>query len=151
MPSGETRGPDQLPSCAVSYRTDDLYTIAPDGSGMTLRSTGLDRDPSGLVWAPDSKALYFTAVDRGTSNLWLETLGAAPKQLTTGTHMLGSAAVTRNGVVFAVRSNYSRPPDIVRLEAKKPAELTQLTDVNADLLTGTRLAEVEEFWYGSSG
>ena len=135
----------------VSYRTDDLYTIAPDGSGMALRSTALDRDPSGITWAADSKAIYFTAVDRGTSNLWVAGIGAAPRQLTSGTHMIGNAAVTRNGVVFAVRTNYSRPPDIVRLEVKKPAELTQLTDVNADLLTGTRLAEVEEIWYGSSG
>src|SRR5262249_50087495 len=77
----------------VSYRADDLYTIAPDGSGQTLRSSGLDRDPGGLVWAPDSKAVYFTAADRGTSNLWVAALGAAPKQLTTGTHLISNAAI----------------------------------------------------------
>jgi dipeptidyl aminopeptidase/acylaminoacyl peptidase len=135
----------------VSYRADDLYTIAPDGSGMTMRSTGLDRDPSGISWAPDSKGIYFTAPDRGTSNLWVAALGSAPRQLTTGTHLISGAAVARNGTVFSVRTNYSKPPDIVRIDLKKPAELQQLTEVNADLLTGTHLGEVEEFWYASSG
>jgi dipeptidyl aminopeptidase/acylaminoacyl peptidase len=50
-----------------------------------------------------------------------------------------------------VRSHASAPPDIVRLDVKKPATLTQLTELNADLLAGTRVGEVEEIWYTSSG
>lgn len=135
----------------VSYHVADIYTIAPDGSGMTLRSTGLDRDPSGLSWAADSKGLYFTVSDRGTSNLYYLGIGSAPRQVTIGTHLISNAAVTRTGTVFAVRSNAARPPDIVRFDLKKPAQLEQLTDVNADLLAGTRIGEVEELWYTSSG
>ncbi len=134
-----------------SYHAADLYTIAPDGSGMTLRSAGLDRDPGDVSWSADGKGLYFDVQDRGTSNLWFVALGAAPRQITTGTHLISGAAITKNGTVFAVRTNYTRPPDLVRLDVKKPAELAQLTDVNADLLTGTRLGEVEEIWYTSSG
>ena len=134
-----------------SYHASDLYTIAPDGSGMTLRTPGLDRDPADVAWAADGKGLYFTAEDRGTSNLWFAALGSAARQVTTGTHIIGNAAVTRNGTVFAVRTNYNHPPDLIRFEIKKPAELTQLTDVNADLLAGTRIGEVEEIWYTSSG
>jgi dipeptidyl aminopeptidase/acylaminoacyl peptidase len=89
--------------------------------------------------------------DRGTSNLWFAALGGAARQITTGTHILNNAAVTKNGTVFAVRTNYTRPPDLVRFDVKKPADLTQLTDVNADVLTGTRVGEVEEIWYTSSG
>jgi dipeptidyl aminopeptidase/acylaminoacyl peptidase len=135
----------------VSYHVDDIYTVSPDGSGMTLRSGGLDRDPSGITWTPDSKGLYFTTADRGTSNLWYLALGSAARPVTTGTHLISNAAVTRNGTVFAVRSNASRPPDIVRFDVKKPAQLEQLTEVNADLLMGTRIGEVEELWYTSSG
>ena len=135
----------------VSYHVDDIYTIAPDGSGMTLRSAGLDRDPAGMTWTADSKALYFTAADRGTSNLWFLALGSPARQVTTGTHLIGNANVTRSGTVFAVRSNASMPPDIVRFDVRKPAQLQQLTEVNADLLLGTRVGEVEEIWYTSSG
>ncbi len=135
----------------VSYRTDDLYTVVPDGSGLTLRSPGLDRDPAGVLWAPDGKGLYFTAADRGTSNLWYAALGAPAKQVTTGTHLLTNPSLARNGVAFLVRTNPSLPPDVVRIDLKKPAALTQLTDVNTDVLGGVRLGEVEEIWYGSSG
>jgi dipeptidyl aminopeptidase/acylaminoacyl peptidase len=139
------------PAGAYSYHTDDLYTIAPDGSGMTLRSAGLDRDPGGVVWAPDGKGLYFVAQDRGTSNLWYAALGAAPRQVTSGTHMLGAASLAKNGVAFAVRTNPTLPPDVVRIDLKRPSAITQITEVNADLLAGTRLGEVEEIWYTSSG
>jgi dipeptidyl aminopeptidase/acylaminoacyl peptidase len=135
----------------VSYRANDVYTIAPDGSGMTLRSHGLDRDPSGVTWAADGKGLYFTVQDRGTSNLWYAPLGAAPKQVTTGNHLLSAVDIAKNGKAFAVRTSYTTPPDIVRFEISKPATLTQLTDVNADILAGVRLGQVEEFWYQSTG
>jgi dipeptidyl aminopeptidase/acylaminoacyl peptidase len=134
-----------------TYRTSVIYTMNLDGSGATARTSTLDRDPASIAWATDSKGLYFTAEDQGSSNLQLVLLGGAPKQLTNGIQMLTQPSLAKNGVVFAVRSNYSAPPDIVRLDLKRPAALTQLTDVNADLLTGTRLAEVEEIWYTSSG
>ena len=97
------------------------------------------------------KGIYFAAQDRGTSNIWYAALGAAPRQVTTGTHMISAPSIAKNGVAFAVRTNPSLPPDVVRIDLKKPAAIAQLTAVNADLLTGTRLGEVEEIWYTSSG
>ena len=139
------------PAGSYSYHADDLYTIAADGSGMTNRSAGLDRDPGNLAWAPDGKGIYFVTQDRGSSNVWYAGLGTAPKQLTTGTHLISALSVARNGAAFAVRTNPSRPPDIIRIDLKKPSSLVQLTDVNADLMTGTRVGEVEEIWYTSTG
>ncbi|MGQ0702943.1 MAG: S9 family peptidase [Gemmatimonadales bacterium] len=135
----------------VSYRASDIYTIAPDGSGMTLRSEGLDRDPSGLEWTPDGKGLYFTVLDRGTSNLWSLTPGTPPRQVTTGNHLISNASLTRAGTVFAVRTDADSPPDIVGLDLKAPARIEQLTEVNADILPGVRIGEVEELWYTSTG
>jgi dipeptidyl aminopeptidase/acylaminoacyl peptidase len=40
---------------------------------------------------------------------------------------------------------------VVRINLRKPSEITQLTFVNDDLLASRRLGEVEEFWYRSSG
>ena len=134
-----------------TYRTSVLHTMNLDGTGATARTASLDRDPSSVNWAADSRGLYFTAEDQGTSNLQYVALGSAPKQLTTGVHMLTQASIAKNGAGFAVRSHYSAPPDIVRFDLRRPAALTQLTEVNADLLAGTRLGEVEEVWYTSSG
>jgi dipeptidyl aminopeptidase/acylaminoacyl peptidase len=135
----------------VSYRASDIYTIAPDGSGMTQVSGSLDRDPSGLSWSPDGRSLYFTTLDRGTSNFWMLTPGSPPKQITTGNHLIGNASLTRTGTVFAVRTDPSRPPDIVRFDLRTPNRIEQLTEVNADILSGVRIGAVEEIWYGSSG
>ena len=134
-----------------TYRTSVLHTMNLDGTGVTARTQNLDRDPSSISWGPDSRGLYFTADDQGTSNLYQVVLGSAPRQLTNGVHMLTQASIAKNGAGFAVRSHYSAPPDIVRFDIRRPAPLTQLTEVNADLLAGTRLGEVEEVWYTSSG
>jgi dipeptidyl aminopeptidase/acylaminoacyl peptidase len=150
-PDGKLIAFTGAPAGAVSYRAEDLYTMNVDGSGMTLRSQGLDRDPGGVTWAPDGKGIYFAAQDRGTSNVWYAALGSAPRQVTTGTHMISAPSVAKSGIAFAVRTNPSLPPDVVRIDLKKPSGMMQITDVNADLLAGTRIGEVEEIWYTSSG
>jgi dipeptidyl aminopeptidase/acylaminoacyl peptidase len=150
-PDGKLIAFTGAPAGAQSYRADDLYTINADGSGMTLRSQGLDRDPGGVTWAPDGKGIYFVAQDRGAGNLWYAPLGAAPRQVTTGTHLLAAPTIAKTGIAFAVRTNPSLPPDVVRIDLKKPSGLVQVTDVNADLMAGTRIGEVEEIWYTSTG
>ncbi len=142
------------PAVNQAYRTFDLYTMGADGSGMRIRSAGLDRTPSELAWAPDNSGVYFVTEDKGTSNLWLATMSGAPRQLTTGAHMLTGLSLGRSragAAAFAVRSHPQAPPDLVRIDTRRPSQLSQLTEVNADLLEGTRLGEVEELWYGSSG
>ena len=147
--AGSSPSPGSRP--VHSYHTDDLYTIAPDGSGMTvaLRRPRPGSRRHGL--GSGRQGLYFTAQDRGTSNLWFAALGAAPRQVTTGTHMLCAPSIAKNGVAFAVRTN---PSPAAGRGADRPQEARghgPAHRVNADLLTGTRLGEVEEIWYTSSG
>ncbi|MFN0181891.1 MAG: S9 family peptidase [Gemmatimonadales bacterium] len=134
-----------------TYRVADLYTMPAGGGAATLKSQGFDRSPSGLTWAPDNSGIYFTADDRGTSNVHFAPSSGPIRQLTIGTHMLGGLSVSKKFVATAVRSHTQAPPDVVRLDLKKPAQLVQLTNVNADFLAGTKLGEVEEIWYRSSG
>jgi dipeptidyl aminopeptidase/acylaminoacyl peptidase len=135
-----------------TYATASVWVINPDGGGMRSLTESLDRDPSGLAWAPDSRGLYFTVADQGTSNLYyVATTGGGPRQVTTGTHMLTDPSITRVNTAYAVRTNFHAPPDIVRIDLRRPSSITQLTAVNEDLLAGTRLGEVEEIWYRSTG
>jgi dipeptidyl aminopeptidase/acylaminoacyl peptidase len=154
-PDGKTVAFLGYPFTKQTYRVADLYTMAmgaaPAPAGPVLRTQGFDRAPSGVTWAPDNSGLYFTADDRGTSNLHFLPASGPIRALTVGTHMLNGLSVSRKGIAVAVRSHSQAPPDLVRIDVKKPAQLVQLTDVNADLLAGTRLGEVEEIWYRSSG
>lgn len=152
-PDGRTIAFTGHPAVNQAYRTMDLYTMAPDGSRLRNRTPGLDRSPSGLEWAPDGSGVYFVTEDKGTSNLWLAQMSGSPRQLTTGTHMLGGLSVVggRSGSsAFAVRSHSQAPPDVVRIDLRRPSTVTQLTEVNADLLMATRMGEVEEIWYTST-
>ena len=150
-PDGKTIGYLGFPFTKQTYRVSDLYTMAAGGGPATLRSAGLDRTPTSLTWAGDNSGLYFSAEDRGTANLyWLPNTGPI-RPLTIGVHMLQGLSVSRRGIAVSVRSHSQAPPDIVRIDLKKPTQITQLTNVNADLLANTKLGEVEEIWYRSTG
>jgi dipeptidyl aminopeptidase/acylaminoacyl peptidase len=137
-----------------SYRVLDLHTTTIDGREVKLLTRDFDRSPSDPVWAPDNSGLYFVAEDRGTVNLHFVPKGGGgggPRQLTTGTHVLTAPSVSRRNTAVVVRSHFHRPPDLARVDLRRPSALTPLTDVNADLLGGVRLGDVEEIWYLSTG
>lgn len=134
-----------------TYRVADLYLMNADGSGITLLSGTFDREPAQMAWAADNSGVYFTAENEGSMNLHFAPVGGGVRPVTTGTHMLALGSVTRAGVAVATRSTYHKPSDVVRINLRKPSEVTQLTFVNDDLLASRRLGEVEEFWYRSSG
>ena len=86
-----------FPAKRVSYQASDVYVINLDGSGFAKATGSLDRDPSGILWAPDGNGLYFTVADRGTTNVYFSSLGGEPKRLTNGTHMLSLASLAKTG------------------------------------------------------
>jgi dipeptidyl aminopeptidase/acylaminoacyl peptidase len=137
------------PFSRASYRADALYVMDVDGSAVRQISGDLDRDPVGLRWAPDGSGVYFTAQDRGSSNVHFATLQGRVRPVTTGAQILSLGTLARSGVAVAVRSAAQSPPDVVRLDLPRGGAATQLTRVNDDLLERIRLAEVEEIWYGS--
>ena len=151
-PDGRRVAYTGYPATNASYRAADLYVMNIDGSGATKISGTLDRDPGGMRWAPDGSGVYFTVGDRGTSNLYFATTGGAVRAVTEGEHMLSVSSLAKNGQVAAgVRSSYKEPVDVVRIDLRRGAAVTRLTEVNADMLRGITLGEVERIRYASSG
>jgi len=139
------------PKSTASYHADELYVMNLDGGNMRKISGALDRDAADLHWAADGRGVYFTAGDRGTSNVWLATAGAEPRAVTTGTHMLGLSSVsTKAGVAMGVRSAPKDPPDVVRITLSG-GDVQQLTRVNEDVLADVTLGDVEHIEFTSSG
>ena len=136
-----------------THRTADLYAIGIDGSGMRDLSKSLDRDPGDLMWAPDGKAIYFTAPDRGAINIHSADLAGGERAVTQGAQVVSLSSVARNLMAVGVESDPTHPADVVRLDLRKPGPqaLARLTNVNDDVLTNKRLARTEEIWYSSSG
>src|SRR5207253_3096606 len=115
------------------------------------RAARLDRDPGDLTWAPDGKAIYFTAPDRGAINVHVADLAGGVRDVTQGAQVVTLASVARTLVAVGVLSDPTHPADVVRIDLRKPQGLARLTHVNDDIVADKRLARTEEIWYGSSG
>lgn len=138
------------PFSRMSYRAAALYLMNADGTSIRQVSGDLDRDPENLIWAADGSGVFFTAQSEGTSNVFFAPVrGGGARPVTTGEHMLALASVSRGGVGVGTLSAPQDPVDVVRFSLRRPAEIATLTDVNADLLRGMRLGEVEELWYNA--
>ncbi|MFN2445540.1 MAG: prolyl oligopeptidase family serine peptidase [Vicinamibacterales bacterium] len=135
----------------ASYQSAELYVVGFDATGVRKISGTLDRDVGNLQWAADGSGVYFTADDRGTSNVHFAPLSGAVRSVTTGTHMLSLSGPPAKDTAVGVRSAPHLPPDVVRFNLSQPGTPTQITRLNEDLLAGVTLGEVEEIRYDSTG
>ncbi len=142
----------------VVWQTADLYVMNIDGSGARDLTRAIDREMGAFgganaLWAPDGTGLFVSPGDRGTENILFVPLVGAPRYLTTGNHSLSVASIARTGEMVGIRSAFQQPGDVVRITADKKAaaQITQLTQVNEDVLQGKTLATAEEIWYPSTG
>ena len=131
-----------------TYITRKLYVMNRDGSGSRMISQGFDRQPGGLIWSADGSGLYMTVRSEGTSNVYFASVDGGVEQVTMGNHMLSVSSIEGDMAVGTL-SSYHESGDLVAFSLSSPGEMTQLTDVNADVLAGVALGEIEEVWYKS--
>jgi dipeptidyl aminopeptidase/acylaminoacyl peptidase len=163
----ERNGPDSNPLAStdgkwIAYTGYDdrnytstlsnLYLMDAGGGNKRMWLGNLPSSPSDVEWAYDGGGIYYSMEERGEANEYFLALapGAAPKKITSGTHMLTSLSFARNGQVAAILSSTSRPGVLVTFALSRPADMKTLVDVNADVLEGVSLAPAEELQYASS-
>lgn len=132
-----------------TYRVEELYVIGMDGGDMRSLTPDLDRSPASVHWAADGSGIYFTARDRGASNVHYVSLRGVPRQVTQGAHLLSLDSVSKDGLAVGVLSDTHEPGDVVSYQLPSGDGPTRLTRVNEDVLDGVRLGDVEEIWYDS--
>ncbi|HLM57750.1 MAG TPA: S9 family peptidase [Pyrinomonadaceae bacterium] len=136
-----------------TYHVSKLYLMNADGTQKRALAADFDRAPSGLIWDENNNGVYFVAEDRGSQNLWFQPgRGGPPKRLTDGAQILNVTSISKGGLAVGTRSAADAPTDVFAFDLKRPAAgLRLLTRVNADVLEGRRLGQVEEVWYDSVG
>ena len=139
------------PWTSQTYKTTELYIMDADGSNGRLVSGDLDRDIGSMHWSGDSRGVFITAGDRGTMNVHYATTDGSVTQVTEGNHMLSMTSATRGGNAVGTLTSPHQPGDVVTYDLSRPGDIRQLTHVNADILAGKRLGDVEEIWYESTG
>jgi dipeptidyl aminopeptidase/acylaminoacyl peptidase len=136
----------------------DLETTMEDTHIWVMDSTGENRHEVGNLidnrqgapnWSPDGRSIYFTVQERGTVSLYrLPATGGQPEAVVRERGTVGAWAVSKRG---AIAYTLSAPNDMAQLNLKggsPPAR--KLTDLNAEVLSGKQIAEVEAFTFISN-
>ncbi len=126
-----------------------LYLMDNDGGAKRLLAGDLMSSPRDLVWASDGSGVYFSVEEKGSSHIYFAPLNGAPRQVTSGVHVLNGISLANTGQVAAVRTSFQEPGSLVTFNLKDPAKMTKLIDVNADVLDGLKLGDAEELWFTS--
>jgi dipeptidyl aminopeptidase/acylaminoacyl peptidase len=129
-----------------------LYLMDGSGGRKRLWAGGLPSSPGNVEWAPDGSGVYYSMQERGEENTYFAPadVGMAPRKITTGTHVLSSISMARNGQAVAIRSSVTEPGQLVAFSLKDPGGVTVLVDVNRDVLAGRTIAQAEEVLARSS-
>jgi dipeptidyl aminopeptidase/acylaminoacyl peptidase len=130
-----------------------LYLMDRNGGGRRLLAGKLNNSPADVTWAQDGSGVYFTVGERGSDAVYFAPVqGSARKISSDAQHTLGGLSISDGGQVATVRTTPYKPGDLVTFridQAKDAAAWKTLVDVNADVLAGLKLGEVEELWYTS--
>jgi dipeptidyl aminopeptidase/acylaminoacyl peptidase len=143
-----------------------VWVMNADGSGRRELAT-IDNRQGAPQWAPDGKAVYFTVQERGSVHLYRQGLdggraetptaehrdvrataaGNAPELVLNGRGSVGSFSLAKSG---AIAYTFASPQDLAELYVRSSASPKQVTDLNADVLRGKQIAEVEPFTFISN-
>jgi len=131
-----------------TFQIQKLYVMDADGSNPRAIEGGLDRTPSDVTWSPGGDGVYFTVGTDGAHDVYLADLDGNVRRVTEGEHVLSLSDIGKDGTAVGTMSTPHRPGDVVsfRLSSPKPRWLTA---VNADVLEGVRLGDVQEIRYHS--
>jgi len=126
-----------------------VWTIGADGTNRREIGRGIDNRQGAPEWSADGRAVLFTVQERGSSHLYRLPVscsgGSQPCQAEKiggeiGT--VGSFSVAKTVIAYTL----STPSD----QAELYVAGRKLTDLNADLLRGKRLADVEPITFMSN-
>ena len=131
-----------------------LYLMDSSGGRKRLLAGDLPNSVRSVVWAPDNSGVYYLMSERGVANVYFVSRDGERRPVTTGNHVLSQLTLAANGQAAAVRSTSDRPGYLVTFPMGASATTTAsamsaLADVNADVLDGVRLGQVDELLFES--
>jgi dipeptidyl aminopeptidase/acylaminoacyl peptidase len=126
-----------------------VWMMNADGSDRREIGAVIDNRQGAPKWAPDDSAVYFTVQERGSNHLVrLPISGGKPEYIVNELGGVGSFSVGKDGMLAYTLTS---PRDIAQLYVKSGgAPARKLTDLNAEVLAGKQVAEVESFTFVSN-
>ena len=149
-PDGRTVAFTGYPTTDKTYTVADLYVV-PIGGGDARKISGdYDRDPLTLRWAADGSGIYFDADDHGSRNVQFVSVKGGVRPVTSGTHMLTLDSASKDMTAAGTVTDPEHPAEVVTFSLGGSSDPRKLTNVNAGLLAGKKLAKTQEIAYTST-
>jgi dipeptidyl aminopeptidase/acylaminoacyl peptidase len=153
-PNGKTLAFSYEQRRPLAFTPNRIALLDLQTQGMTILTDNLDGDANNILWAEDSKSLYFSFDERGMRHIRKITRS---KVVTTVAEDVGGTTIGRpylsggfhraNGVTAFTQGRQHRPSDVAIVKNKR---LEVVTALNDDLLDYRALGKVTEVTYQSS-
>jgi dipeptidyl aminopeptidase/acylaminoacyl peptidase len=134
----------------------DRETTMEDTHVWVMKADGTGRRELGVVdnrqgppgWTPDGTALMFTVQERGHVRLYrVPVSGGKPEVVVSERGTVGSFSIAKNTIAYTLATPTDQAELYIRVGTAAPR---RVTDLNAAVLGGQRLAEVEPFTFISN-
>ena len=153
-PNGKTLAFSYEERRPLAFTPNRIALLDLQTQGMTILTDNLDGDANNILWAEDSKSLYFLFDERGmrhirkiTRSKVVTTIAEDVGGTTIGRPYLSGGFHRANGVTAFTQGRQHRPSDVAIVKNKR---LEIVTALNDDLLDYRALGKVTEVTYQSS-
>ncbi|MGH9327323.1 MAG: prolyl oligopeptidase family serine peptidase [Terriglobia bacterium] len=125
-----------------------VWLMNPNGSNRREIGAVVDDRQGDVGWARDGRAVYFTVQKRGSVLLYkLPVAGGPPQVVVNGPGRVVSWSAANNGDVIY---SFTSPRDMAEMFMKTSEGTKHLTNLNARVLEGKQIAQVEPFTFISN-
>ena len=132
----------------ASYSVRKLFVMNADGSRVKPLAGALDRDPSNPHWSSDSRTIYFTADESGSTHIYASRADSTLRQVTKGVERLEGFSLADNGHAVTVRST-DRTVEVVSFAVDLPPHPVVLAAPMEKQFAAHEMATVEEIQFPS--
>jgi dipeptidyl aminopeptidase/acylaminoacyl peptidase len=141
---GTRRG---LTNLETTMEDTHVWVMNRDGSQRTEIGKVLDNRQGEPEWSDDGQFIYFPAHHRGSVYLYRLASGGGQAELVLGEPgQVHSWSIRKGKLAYA----YTSPRDLAQLYLREGTDTRRLTDLNAAVLGGKQIAEVEPFTFVSN-
>lgn len=147
-PNGRQIAYSGSPAMEVNYPPQQLRVMNIDGSNDRILVAELANSVGEMEWAGNGRSIYISMGVEGSTNVHNVSMSGNIRQVTEGGHRLAVSSIQGN-MAAAVLSAPHISANVATINLGN-GRINQVTDLNADILAGVELGDVEEIWYDSS-
>lgn len=141
---GTRRG---LTDLETTMEDTHVWVMSADGANRRELGASVDNRQGPPTWAADGQSVYATVQTRGSVHLYRLPLTGTPVTLVSERGAVGQFDVAGDG---RVALSFAGPRDLAQLFVLQDGSRRALTNLNADVLAGKTVADVEPFTFVSN-